>query len=156
LENALQKIEELKLKNKILEEQLRGPVAGCEAGRHDTVRRQHEDTGCLVLGDSIVQNVESEHVRVQCFPGIRTEKLQSVMENRDLGRPETVVIQVGTNDLRRTANLDYDVYARLVLSGVLRHRDVSWRRIGALNGRYDWISKTLNITFVDPNSWIED
>jgi hypothetical protein len=63
-----------KLKNKGLEKQLRGAVAGCEVCRRDTVRRQHEDTGCLVLGDSIVQNVESDHVRVQCFPGIRTAK----------------------------------------------------------------------------------
>jgi hypothetical protein len=46
--------------------------------------------------------------------------------------------------------------SRLVLSGVLRRRDVSWRRIGAPNGRYDWIVKTLGVTFVDPNSWIEN
>jgi hypothetical protein len=93
------------------------------------------------------------------------------MENRDLWSPYTVVIHVGTNDLRRTEDLDYvtgDRYAplnraktkspksRLVLSGVLRLRDVSWRRIGALNGRYDWTAKTLGITFVDPNSWIEN
>jgi hypothetical protein len=113
------------------------------------VRRQHEDAECFVLGDSIIRNVESEHVRVQCFPGIRTEQLQRVMENRDPGSPDTAVIHVGTNDLRRTENFDYvigDMYAvvnkaktkfsksRLVLSGVLRRRDVSWRRIGALNG----------------------
>jgi hypothetical protein len=36
--------------------------------------------------------------------------------------------------------------SRLVLSGVLRRRDVSWRRIGTLNS----IAKTLSITFVDP------
>lgn len=34
--------------------------------------------------------------------------------------------------------------------------DVSWRRIGALNDRYDWVARTLGVTFVDPNSWIED
>jgi hypothetical protein len=45
---------------------------------------------------------------------------------------------------------------RLVLSGVLRRRDVSWRRIGALNDRIHWIAKALGITFVDPNSWIEE
>jgi hypothetical protein len=45
---------------------------------------------------------------------------------------------------------------RLVLSVVLRRRDVSWQRIGALNGRYDWIAKTLGVTFVDPKSWIEN
>jgi hypothetical protein len=53
-----------------------------------------------MLGDSIIWNVESERVRVQCFLAIRTEQLQRVMENRDLRRPDTVVIHVGTNDLR--------------------------------------------------------
>jgi hypothetical protein len=91
------------------------------------------------------------------------------MENIDLGSSDTVVIHVGANELRQIANLDYvmdDVYALvnkaktklpqsiLVLSGVLRCRDVSWQRMGTLNGRYDWIAKTLEITFVDPNSWI--
>jgi hypothetical protein len=41
------------------------------------------------------------------------------------------------------------------IRGVLRRRDVAWRRIGALNGRYDWITKTLGVTSVDANSWIE-
>jgi hypothetical protein len=87
------------------------------------------------------------------------------MENRDLESPDTAVIHVGTNDLRQSANLDYvmgDVYAlvnktktkfprsRLALSGVLWNRYVSWWRIGALNVRYNWITKTLGITFVDP------
>jgi hypothetical protein len=108
LEDTLQQIEELKRKNKGLEEQVRGAV-----GRRDTVRRQHEGAECLVLSDSIIRNVESEHVRVECFPGMRTEQLQRVMENRDLGSPDTAVIHVGTNYLRRTANPVYvtgDVY----------------------------------------------
>jgi hypothetical protein len=46
--------------------------------------------------------------------------------------------------------------SKIVLSGVLRRTDVAWRRIGALNDRYDWIAKTLGVTFVDPNSWLED
>ena len=33
---------------------------------------------------------------------------------------------------------------------------MAWRRIGALNNRYDWIAKTLGVTFVNPNSWLED
>jgi chromosome segregation ATPase len=84
LENALQQIEELTQKNKRLEEQLGETVAG----RRDTVRRQHEGADCLVLGDSTIRNVESEHVRVKCFPGIRTEQLQRVMS------PDAVVIHV--------------------------------------------------------------
>jgi hypothetical protein len=151
IHNVMQQIEEFKRKNKGLEEQLRGAVAGCEGRRCDAVRKQHEEIECLVLGDSIIRNVESEHVRMQCFPKIRTEQLQRVMENRDLGSPDTVGIHVGTNDLRRAGNLDYvvdDVYAlvkkantkfpqaSLVLNGVIRRRNVSWRCMGALNDRY--------------------
>jgi len=69
---------------------------------------------CLVLGDSIIQNVGNEYsdVKFECFPGIRTDHLHRIIENRDLGRPDTFVIHVGTNDLRNV-NLDYvmgDVY----------------------------------------------
>jgi lysophospholipase L1-like esterase len=94
-----------------------------------------------------------------------------VIENRDLGSPETVIIHVGTNDLKTRKNFDFvmgEVHelvstakkkfpnCRLILSGVLRRRDVSWRRIGALNYRFDWVASALGLTFVDPNSWIED
>ena len=44
---------------------------------------------------------------------------------------------------------------KIVLSGVLQRTDVSRWRIGALNYRYDWIAKTLIVTFVDPYSWLE-
>jgi hypothetical protein len=58
---------------------------------------------CLVLGDSIVRKVgaEKSNMRVECFPGIRADQLRRVMENRDLGCSDTVVIHVGTNDVRR-------------------------------------------------------
>jgi hypothetical protein len=46
--------------------------------------------------------------------------------------------------------------SKVFLSGVLRRRDVSWRRIGALNDRFDWTAKTCGVTVADPNSWIED
>ena len=76
-------------------------------------------------------------MKVECFPGIRTEQLHRVIENRDLGNPDAFVIHVGTNYLRRTENLNYvvgNVYdlvntaktkfptSRVVLSGVLRRR----------------------------------
>jgi hypothetical protein len=127
----------------------------------------------LVLRELIARNVGIEHTNmaVECFPAIRTEELHGDMENRYLGSPDTFLIHVGINDLRRTRNLHYvmgEVYSvvttakskfshcRLVLSGVLRHRDVTWRHIGSVNGRYDWVAKTLGVSFVDPNSWIED
>lgn len=52
-------------------------------------------------------------MKVEWFPDIRTEQLDRVIRNRDLGSPDTVVIHVGINDSRRTGNLDYvngDVY----------------------------------------------
>ena len=108
---------------------------------------------------------------VECFPGIRTEQIHRVLDNRYLDTPDTVVVHVDTNDLKRSVNVDYvkgEVYSllnktkvkfpnsKIVLSGVLRRTDVAWRRIGALKDRYDWIAKTLGVTFVDPNSWLED
>jgi hypothetical protein len=98
----------------------------------------------------------------ECFPHLRTEQQHRVIENRDLGSPDTVVIHVGTNDLRRTGNLDYvmgDVYvstSRVVLSGVLQRQDVSWQCIEAINSIYEWVAQTLGVTFVDPNSWMDD
>jgi hypothetical protein len=106
---------------------------------------------------------------VEFFPGIRAEQLHRVTEKRNLGYPETVIIHIGTNDLRVTRNLCFamgEVNAlvatakskcsncSLDLSGVLRRRDMSWRRIGVLNASFDWIANALGITFVDPNSWI--
>lgn len=172
LKNALIEIEDLKLRNNKLEEQLRAAATGKKFGRCDTEQELQEGEQCLVLGDSIVRNVGTEqNMTVECFPGIRTEQLHRVMENRKLGSPDTVILHVGTNDLKQTANLDYvmgEVYSlvnkakvkfpksKIVLSGVLRRADVSWRRIGALNDRYDWIARTLGVTFVDPNSWLEE
>jgi multidrug resistance efflux pump len=46
VENALQQTEELKWKNKTLEEQLREAIAGFDVGRHDAVRRQDEGAEC--------------------------------------------------------------------------------------------------------------
>jgi hypothetical protein len=96
-----------------------------------------------VLGDSIIHNVGSEcsDMKVECFLGIRTEQVHRVIENRHLGKPDTIVIHVGTNDLRQTGNLNYvvgDVYdliymakikcstSTVNLSGMLRRQDVSW------------------------------
>ena len=90
-------------------------------------------------------------MKVEIFPGIKTEQLHRVIGKRYLDSPENI-IKVGTNNMRTTRNLDFVmgvVYAlvstamnklpnyRLVLSRVLRRRDVSWQLIRALNDRYD-------------------
>jgi hypothetical protein len=115
--------------------------------------------------------VEYADVMVACFPGIKTEQLHRVMEKSDLGSPETVIIHVCTNDLRTTRILEFVMgerhalvdtakrklsNCRLIFSGFLRRRDVSWRRIGGLNDRYDWVTNALGLTSAVPNSWIEE
>ena len=64
---------------------------------------------CLVLGDSIIWNVETEcsYMKVECFLGNRMEQLHGVIEYRDPGSSDTVIDCVGTNDLRITGNLNY-------------------------------------------------
>jgi hypothetical protein len=46
-------------------------------------------------------------MRFESFPGIRDDQLRRVIENRNLGYSYTVVIHLGTNDVRRSRNLDY-------------------------------------------------
>jgi hypothetical protein len=173
LQDALHQIDILTRKNKALGEQLHLAAAGREVGRCDTVPGHPKGGECLVLGDCFIQNVGTEYpdMKVKCFPGIRTEQLQRVIERRELGSPDSVVIHVGTNDLRRIGNLDYvmgEVYglvktaktkfstSRVVLSGVLRREDVSWRQVGADNDRLELVANTLGMTFVDPNSCVDD
>jgi hypothetical protein len=58
-------------------------------------------------------------------------------------------------DLLNTANTKFSA-SRVVLSGVLGREEVSWRRNGPVNNRLEWVEKTLGVTFVDPNSWVND
>jgi hypothetical protein len=79
LQNALLQIDDLTRKNKALEEKLRLATAGREIGRRDTVLGDCKVGKCLVLGDSIIRNVGTQcsDMKVECFPGIRTEQPHS-------------------------------------------------------------------------------
>jgi hypothetical protein len=173
LRDAQDQIEKLTRTNKALEEQLRLAGNGKDIEKRETMTVKSRSEKCLVLGDSMVRNVGTDEsdMKVQCFPGIRTDQLRRVIENRDLGYSDTVEIHVGTNDVRSYRNLDlvmgevYDLVntaktqfpgSRLVLSGVMRSRGVSWQRVGAANYRLEWVAGALGATFVDLNSWIRD
>jgi hypothetical protein len=119
LQNALRQIDELKTRNRELEEKLL--LVGAE--KRDTVTSQQKAAKCMVIGDSLARNCGAEHtgMMVECFPGIRTEELHRVIEKRI---PELQICS-------------------------------KWS-VGALNERLDWVANTLGVTFVDPNSWIED
>ena len=56
-------------------------------------------------------------------------------------------------DLINTAKSKFS--SKVILSGVLR-RDVSWRRIGAVNDKTRVGRKHARRTFVNPNSWVDD
>jgi hypothetical protein len=144
LRDAQIQIEGLKRRNKALEEQILLMKSGQNVGKGDTMTEKPVKEKCLVLGDSIVRNVgaEKSNMRVECFPGIRADQLRRVMENRNVGYADTVVINLGTNDVRISRNLDYvmgEVYdfvntakakfpgSRIVLSGVLRNKGVRCR-----------------------------
>jgi hypothetical protein len=102
LRDAQTQIDELKRRNKTLEEQLFLKENGKDIGNRDTITVRSGGEKCLVLGNSILWNVgaEKSNMRVECFPGIRIDQLCRVLENRDLGCSDTVVIHVGTNDVR--------------------------------------------------------
>ena len=108
---------------------------------------------------------------MSAFWALEQNGYKELLKKRDLGSPDSIVIHVGTNNLRRTGNLDYvmgDVYdlvnmakskfsaSRVVLIGVLQRGDMSWRCIGAVNDRLEWVVNTLGVTFVYPNSWVDD
>jgi hypothetical protein len=105
LRDAQNQIEELQRRNKVLQDQLLQTENGKNVGKGDTVTKPVGEK-CLVLGDSIVRNAGAgkSDMRVECFPGIRVDQLRRVMENKDFGHSDAVVIHVGTNDIRRPKN----------------------------------------------------
>jgi len=64
---------------------------------------------CMLVGDLMLRNVGAEHrdMMVECFQGIKTEQLHKMIEKRHLGITVTVIVYMGTNDLRTTRNLDF-------------------------------------------------
>jgi hypothetical protein len=78
LQNALRQIDELKARNRELEAKLQM----AEIWKRDTMPTKQNVTKCMVVGDSIFRNVGAEHPdkMAECFPAIRTEQLQRVIE----------------------------------------------------------------------------
>ena len=109
LQDALQQIDARTKENKTLEEQLRLATTGREASRREKMQGHPKSGECLVLGGCIMCSVGTvcSDMKVECFPGIRTEQLQRVSVKSDLWIPDAVVIHIGTNDLRRAGNLNY-------------------------------------------------
>jgi len=97
VQNAQRQTDELKARNREIEVKLL--IVG--TGKTDTISTKQNVTKCVVAGDSVVRSIGAEHadMKVECFPGIKTEQLHRVMEKRDLGSSEIFIINLGTNDL---------------------------------------------------------
>ncbi|KAJ4432824.1 hypothetical protein ANN_21463 [Periplaneta americana] len=141
-----------------------------ENGEEREEKKKH-GAASVIIGDSIIRHVGNLHseLATECYPGIRVNEMKSVIENQERGDPKNIVLHVGTNDLRR--GVDYimaDVYdlvmetkkkypaAGIVISGIVRRRDVNWRKVGRVNKAFEWVAECLGARFVDPNSWIDD
>ncbi|KAJ4448012.1 hypothetical protein ANN_10022 [Periplaneta americana] len=141
-----------------------------ENGEEREEKKKH-GAASVIIGDSIIRHVGNlqPELATECYPGIRVNEMKSVIENQERGDPKNIVLHVGTNDLRR--GVDYimaDVYdlvmetkkkypaAGIVISGIVRRRDVNWRKVGRVNKAFEWVAECLGARFVDPNSWIDD
>jgi lysophospholipase L1-like esterase len=159
--------------NKSVEEKLNRVTEEREGSSDNILREQPKGNELLVLGDSIVTNVAADcpDLKTGYFPDIRADQLQRVIEKRDFGTPDTIITHVGTNDIKISKNLDYvmeDIYelintaktkfasSRAILSGVLRRRGVSWRRIGAKNDRLEWVANSRGVSIVEPTNCVDD
>jgi len=137
LQNSLGRIDELKARNRELE----AKVLMAGNGKRDTMLAHPDVTKCMVVGDSILRNAGVEHAKmyVECFPGIKTEQLHSVIETNELSNPETIIIHVGADDVRVTKNLDFvmgEVYA-FICVGVYGKEETS-----ELQNSPEWSAET--------------
>lgn len=142
------------------------------AGR--SVRERNLISGTYtVIGDSLVRGADKylnkSTTKVNCFPGLKLVELSRILARAE---PDDgvrlVVLHVGSNDLK-SSNNDYiigDMFevinnakacfpnAKITLSGVLRRRDVPYRRVAALNHDLEWLCGRKNLGFFNANSFI--
>ena len=131
LQNTLRQIVELKARSRELDAKLLPMGTGKRERERERERgrvpRKQRVMKCVVVGDSILGDVGAEHadVIVECIPGIKTEQLHGMIEKRDLGSPETVIIHVGTNDMRATRNLNFVMAEVYMCVGVYGKEETS-------------------------------
>jgi hypothetical protein len=124
---------------------------------------------------AVLQTGESDHIihatQHQQRPDVEVDvdELKCQMERREEGNPSMIIVHVGSNDLRREVDFImgdmYDLIlatrkiyseAKNIVIGVLRRKDVHWRKIGRVNEAFEWVTERLVVESVDPNSWMDD
>lgn len=174
--SARNELDTLRDENKTLREKLERAEQRVKDLEEENVRlRQRKEKGsaeCVVIGDSMVRYVAEENpeLEVECYPGIGVEKMKDIIEQRERGEPKKIILHVGTNDLRRRS-VDYimaDLYdlvsstkkryptADIIISGIVRRRDINWRKVGRANKAFEWVAEQMGTRYVDGNAWLDD
>ncbi|KAG8237594.1 hypothetical protein J437_LFUL003323, partial [Ladona fulva] len=129
-----------------------------------------------VMGDSMIRYA-GDHCRrngvdVECFPGIRAEEMEEQIDRLGDNRKEDIVLfHVGSNDIKRAKTDDHVMgliwdlgtaakkkfkKAKIIISGVIKRKDVSSRRIDYINECLDWVCASQGLQFVNSNAWISE
>ncbi|KAG9259870.1 homeodomain-interacting protein kinase 2-like [Astyanax mexicanus] len=119
----------------------------------------------LIVGDSIVRNVQVKNTVVECFPGARVSDINSQIPTLlDKHDADTIIVHVGTNDisLRETETLkqDFNILLstlrsfgkKIMFSGPIprfRKGIESFSRLTALNLWLKAWCKTFDLVFID-------
>lgn len=164
--NLREKLEQAEQQVKILKEE------NMRLRQGEMSEKQKCGPTCVVIGDSMVRHIgyQQPEIEVECYPGIRLEEAKNMIERQERQDPEKIIFHMGTNDIRRR-NIDYvmaelydlvqttkSIYprAKIIISGIIRRRDVNWRKVGLANDSFEWVAERLGTQFVDPNSWLDD
>ena len=136
-------------------------------------KTQCEDGKVLVCGDSMIKHVKVKNAsEVKVFRGIRAEQLSRKLESeiRDSAHMKTVVLHVGTNDIKRSTSPDdvmgevYDLIrsvkkkcptACVVVNSIVRRRDVSALYIDNINSSLRWACSVLGAVYNDVTRYLD-
>lgn len=171
LEEEKERVKALTIENEELKLRCSKSDDGGMVGKEGKVKKCDD---ILVLGDSLIRYsgdvCRREGAVVECLPGIRSEQLGRKIESMVDKREEKVVlIHVGTNDIKRAISDDHvvgEIYdlctvakqkfknAKIIVSGIIKRRDVSIKRIDNINRGIDWICYKKGLHFINPNSWV--
>ncbi|XP_069694758.1 uncharacterized protein [Periplaneta americana] len=80
---------------------------------------------------------------------VKDLKEESVLlrQRKEKGSAECVVIG---DSMKRYPTAD------IIISGIVRRRDINWREVGRANKAFEWVAEQLGTRYVYGNSWLDD
>lgn len=126
----------------------------------------------IIIGDSIIKYIYQENCQVNAYPGIHIEELKkkiAMMSDIDRESFQTVILHIGTNDLKELNSPD-DVMGRMynlissvktlfpksiiVINSIVRRRDIHFNLIKSTNNNIRWLCKQWKVIFMDLNKYL--